>query len=168
MHYEAQLAAHLERNDPAAAAAFAAAAPAARREACEIVRDKAQTVAEVWPLVAFLFTEPDIEDVDEKVWRKVMKPGARSLLRKAATVIADAEPFDAATLEAGLRELIDAEGVSANRVLQPVRVAITGTNVSPGIFESLVALGRERSIARLDRAIGRLGDALPGDDSDPG
>jgi glutamyl-tRNA synthetase len=166
--YEAQLAAHLERNDPAAAAAFAAAAPAARREACEIVRDKAQTVAEVWPLVAFLFTEPDIEDVDEKVWRKVMKPGAGSLLRKAATVIADAEPFDAATLEGGLRELIDAEGVSANRVLQPVRVAITGTNVSPGIFESLVALGRERSIARLDRAIGRLGDALPGDDSDPG
>ena len=166
--YEAQLAAHLERNDPAAAAAFAAAAPAARREACEIVRDKAQTVAEVWPLVAFLFTEPDIEDVDEKVWRKVMKPGAGSLLRKAATVIADAEPFDAATLEAGLRELIDAEGVSANRVLQPVRVAITGTNVSPGIFESLVALGRERSIARLDRAIGRLGDARPGDDSDPG
>jgi glutamyl-tRNA synthetase len=166
--YEAQLAAHLERNAPEAAAAFAAATSAARREACEIVRDKAQTVAEVWPLVAFLFTEPDIEDVDEKVWRKVMKPGARSLLRKAATVIADAEPFDAATLEAGLRELIDAEGVSANRVLQPVRVAITGTNVSPGIFESLVALGRERSTARLDRAIGRLGDALPGDDSDPG
>jgi glutamyl-tRNA synthetase len=83
-------------------------------------------------------------------------------------VIADAEPFDAATLEAGLRELIDAEGVSANRVLQPVRVAITGTNVSPGIFESLVARGRVRSTARLDRAIGRLGDALPGDDSDPG
>jgi glutamyl-tRNA synthetase len=166
--YEAQLAAHLERNAPEAAAAFAAATPAARREACEIVRDKAQTVTEVWPLVAFLFTEPGIEDVDERVWRKVMKPGARSLLRKAATVIADAEPFDAATLEAGLRELIDAEGVSANKVLQPVRVAITGTNVSPGIFESLVALGRERSTARLDRAIGRLGDALPGDDSDPG
>jgi glutamyl-tRNA synthetase len=74
----------------------------------------------------------------------------------------------AARVDVRLRELIDAEGVSANRVLQPVRVAITGTNVSPGIFESLVALGRERSTARLDRAIGRLGDALPGDDSDPG
>ena len=78
--YEAQLAAHLERNDPAAAAAFAAAAPAARREACEIVRDKAQTVTEVWPLIAFLFTEPRIGDVDPKVFRKVMKPGTRSLL----------------------------------------------------------------------------------------
>ena len=125
--------------------------PEARREACEIVRDKAQTVAEVWPLVAFLFTEPDIEDVDEKVWRKVMKPGARSLLRKAATVIADAEPFDAATLEAGLRELIDAEGVSANKVLQPIRVAITGTNVSPGNLR-VARRARPRTVDREARS----------------
>ena len=74
--------------------------PEARREACEIVRDKAQTVTEVWPLIAFLFTEPRIEDVDPKVWSKVMKPGTRSLLRKADEVIAAAEPFDAETLEA--------------------------------------------------------------------
>jgi len=166
--YEAELADHLERNDPAAAAAFAAAAPAARREACRIVSDKAQTVAEVWPLIAFLFTEPGIEPADERVWRKVMKPGSRSLLRKAAAVVATVEPFDAEALERNLRELIEAEGVAATRVLQPVRVAITGSNVSPGIFESLAVLGRERAVARLDRAIGHLGDALPGDDSDPG
>ena len=166
--YEAELAGPLARNDPAAAAAFAAATPEARREACAIVRDKAQVVTEVWPLISFLFTEPRIEDVDPKIWSKVMKPGTRSLLRKADEAIAAAEPFDAETLEAGLRELIDSEGVSATKVLQPIRVAITGSNVSPGIFESLVALGRERVVARLDRAVGHLGDRLPGDDSDPG
>ena len=166
--YEAELAGHLERNDPEAAAAFAAAGPEARREACEIVRDKAQTVTEIWPLIAFLFTEPRIEDVDEKVWRKVMKPGTRSLVRKADEAIASADRFDASSLERVLREVIDAEGVSATKVLQPIRVAITGSNVSPGIFESLAALGRERAVARLDRAIGHLGDRLPGDDSDPG
>ena len=63
---------------------------------------------------------------------------------------------------------MDAEGVSATKLLQPIRVAITGSNVSPGIFDSLAALGRERAVARLDRAIGHLGDRLPGDDSDPG
>ncbi len=166
--YEAELEAELERSDPDAAAAFAAASPQARREACEIVRDKAQTVTEIWPLIGFLFAEPRIEDVDGKVWRKVMKPGSRSLLRKAAAVIDRTEPFAAEALEEGLRELIEAEDVGATKVLQPIRVAITGSNVSPGIFESLVALGHDRSIARLDRAIGRLGDALPGDDSDPG
>ncbi|MFN8113704.1 MAG: glutamate--tRNA ligase [Solirubrobacterales bacterium] len=166
--YEAELAGHLERNDPVAAAEFAAADPGARREACEIVRDKAQTVTEVWPLIAFLFTEPRAEDIDPKAWDKVMKPGTRSLLRKATEAIATAEPFDAETLEHDLRELIDREDVSATKVLQPIRVAITGSNVSPGIFESLVALGRQRSVSRLDQTIGRLGDRLPGDDSDPG
>ena len=132
------------------------------------MRDKAQTMTEVWPLIAFLFAEPRIEDVDGRVWRKVMKPGTRSLLRKAADLIAAADPYDAANLESELRGLIESESVSATKVLQPIRVAITGSNVSPGIFESLVALGRDRALARLDRAIGHLGEALPGDDTDPG
>jgi glutamyl-tRNA synthetase len=46
-------------------------------------------------------------------------------------------------------------------VFQPLRVAITGTTVSPGIFESLAALGREESVARIERALERL--SLPGD-----
>jgi glutamyl-tRNA synthetase len=166
--YEAEVAAQLERSDPSAAAAFAAAAPEVRREACEIVRDKAQTVAEVWPLISFLFVEPHLDGVDAKLWRKVMKPGTRPLLVAAAKEIADVGPFDADRLEDRLRELIAAEGVSATKVLQPIRLAITGSNVSPGIFESLAALGRERSLARLDRAIGRLGEGSAADDSDPG
>lgn len=166
--YEVEVAAQLERSDPAAAAAFAAAAPETRREACEIVRDKAQTLAEVWPLISFLFTEPRLEGVDGRLWRKVMKPGSRSLLVAAAGELAEADPFDAGRLEDRLRRLIEAEGVSATKVLQPIRLAITGSNVSPGIFESLAALGRERSLARLDRAIGRLGEGLAADDSDPG
>jgi glutamyl-tRNA synthetase len=166
--YEAELAAHLERTDPVAAAAFAAAGPEARREACSIVRDKAQTVTEIWPLIAFLFTDPDIDAVDPKLWRKVMKPDARPLLVAAARSLSEAERFEAGELEQRLRALIDSSGVSANKLLQPIRVAISASNVSPGIFESLAALGRERTLARLDRAIGRLGDGLPADDSDPG
>ncbi len=166
--YESQLASHLRRDDPAAAAEFAAATPEARREACEIVRDKAQTVTEVWPLIAFLFTEPDIEAVDPKVWNKVMKPGSEALLRRASEVLAGTEPFDVESVESALRGLIEEEGVSATKVLQPIRVAITGSNISPGIFESLVALGGERSILRLDRAIGRLDEGPPGAEPAPG
>jgi len=166
--YEAELEGYLGRNDPRAAHAFAEADPEARSEACAIVADKAQTVAEVWPLISFLFVDPALLPRDEKAWDKVMKPGTDVALRKAATVIEATEPFDAPTLEAGLRELIDAEGVSANKVLQPIRVAITGSTISPGIFESIAALGREDTIQRIHRAIGHLRDGLPGDDSDPG
>jgi glutamyl-tRNA synthetase len=163
--YERELAAHLERTDPAAASAFASASAEARREACEIVQEKAQTVTEIWPLIAFLFAEPA---EDEKAWAKVMKPEVEAVLAKEIEAIAEAEPFDAATLEARLRELIEAEGLGVGKALQPIRVAITGTTISPGIFESLAALGRERSLERLARALERLRDADPAVRGDQG
>lgn len=151
--YEAELAAHLARADPEGAEAFAAATPEARHEACAIVREKAQTVIEIWPLIAFLFVEPEI---DEKAWRKVMKPAVEPILSQAGDLIASVEPFDADALERALRALIEREGISASKGLQPIRVAISGSTISPGIFESLVALGRERSCRRIELALARL------------
>jgi glutamyl-tRNA synthetase len=151
--YEARVAAHLEREDPEAAAAFAAAPVEIRRAACEIVRDKAQTLAEVWPLVRFLFGEPV---ADERAWEKVMGAEAPALLASARDALAVLDPFDAEAVEAALGELVEAEGVKPKAVYQPIRVALTGTTVSPGIFESLAAFGRERSVARIDAAIARL------------
>ncbi|MEO7197688.1 MAG: glutamate--tRNA ligase, partial [Solirubrobacterales bacterium] len=151
--YEAEVAGHLARTDPEDAAAFAAATPEARHEACSIVREKAQTVVEVWPLIAFLFTDPP---VDERAWQKVMKPEVEALLSAEAALLEEVEAFDTATLERTLREFIEAKGLSVGKALQPIRVAITGSTISPGIFESLAALGRERSLARLERASIRL------------
>ena len=165
--YEAELAAHLGRTDPAGAEAFAAAPAELRAAACTIVREKAQTVIEVWPLISFLFVEPEME---EKAWRKVMKPAAVLPLAGSRDVIATIEPFDAATLEAGLRELIERDGLSASKALQPIRVAISGSTISPGIFESLETLGRERSVERIDAALARMreeGELDQGEDSRP-
>jgi len=151
--YERRLAGHIEREDPQAAAAFAAAPAERRQGACAIVQEKAQTLAEVWPLVGFLFT--DVAD-DPKAWGKVMGEDSRRLLERVAGELRDAEPFDVSDLERRLSALVEAEGVKAKQVYQPVRVAITGTTVSPGIFESLAALGREEAVARVEAAIARL------------
>jgi len=94
----------------------------------------------------------------------VMKPELAAVLAREREVIATVEPFDPAALERELRALLEEEGVGAGKGLQPIRVAITGTNISPGIFESLVALGRERSLRRIDRALERLRDSS-GEDS---
>jgi glutamyl-tRNA synthetase len=153
--YGATLAAHLARNDPAAAQAFAAATPEARREACAIVQEKAQVVTEIWPLIAFLFTEPE---PDEAAWKKVMKPSVAEPLAtgRDALEALEAGVWTADGLEAALRELMEAQEIGARKLLQPIRVAISGSSVSPGIFESLAALGRERSLARIGEALSRL------------
>ncbi len=123
------------------------------RAACEIVQEKAQTLAEVWPLIRFLF-EPPVED--EKAWRKVMGDGVGELLRAARDALAEADGFDASAVEAALTPLPERLGLKPGKVYQPIRVAITGGTVSPGIFESLAALGREESLRRVDAAIVRL------------
>jgi glutamyl-tRNA synthetase len=123
------------------------------REACGIAQEKAQTLAEVWPLIAFIF-EPPVDD--DAAWRKVMKDGTLPLLEAAHAALSSAGRFDAGAVEAALAPLPDELGVKPGRLYQPVRVAITGTTVSPGIFESLAALGREPALERIAGAIDRL------------
>jgi glutamyl-tRNA synthetase len=125
------------------------------RAACAIAQEKAQTLAEVWPLIRFVF-EPPVED--EKAWRKVMTD-ALPALQAAREALAAAPGFSPEELEAALTPLVDQLGVKPGEIFQPLRVAITGTTVSPGIFESLSVLGREESLARIDAAINRLAAA---------
>jgi glutamyl-tRNA synthetase len=124
------------------------------RRACAIAQEKAQTLDEVWPLIRFLFESP-VDD--EKSWNKVMKDGALPALEAAGAALAEiAGEFDVEAVEAALDPLPDRLGAKPGRVYQPIRVAVTGTAISPGIFESLAALGREESLSRIDAAITRL------------
>jgi glutamyl-tRNA synthetase len=123
------------------------------RAACEIVQEKAQTLEEVWPLIRFLF-EPPVED--EKAWRKTMKGEAPAALEAARHVLAGIGDFDVGAVEAALSPLPEKLGTKPGRVYQPIRVAISGGTVSPGIFESLAVLGREESLRRIDAALVRL------------
>jgi glutamyl-tRNA synthetase len=138
----------------AAVAAFAGREPDERlRAACEIAQEKAQTLAEVWPLIGFLFEEPE---TDEKAWRKVMKDGTLALLSEALVALRDTDPFEPPQLEEALGRIVAERDLKPGKLYQPIRVAITGTSVSPGIFESLAVLGKERSIERLGLAVERL------------
>jgi glutamyl-tRNA synthetase len=123
------------------------------RKACEIVQEKAQTLNEVWPLIRFLFEAP-VED--EKAWAKVMKEGTGPLLQSAHDALAAAGEFDAAAIEAALAPVLDRFDVKPGKLYQPIRVAITGSTVSPGIFESLAALGRDDALSRIEAALARL------------
>jgi len=126
------------------------------RTACRIAQEKAQTLEEVWPLIRFLFEPP--KD-DRKAWEAVMKEGVLSLLETAREALAAAGSFDAKGVEVALSSLPERLAVKPGKLYQPIRVAITGGTVSPGIFESLAALGREESLARIGATIERLAGA---------
>jgi glutamyl-tRNA synthetase len=123
------------------------------RAACAIAQEKAQTLNEVWPLIGFLFQEPE---TDEKAWRKVMKDGALPLLQEALDALREADSFEPDELETRLGRILAEHEVKPGKLYQPIRVAITGTSVSPGIFESLAVLGKDRSVERIERAVERL------------
>jgi glutamyl-tRNA synthetase len=129
------------------------------RTGCEIAQEKAQTLSEVWPLIRFLLEDP-VDDPD--AWRKVMTPEARPLLEAALAELRELPRFEASEIEAALRALVEREGVKPKAVFQPLRVAITGTTVSPGIFESLAALGREAALERLEQALDRMASPAAG------
>jgi glutamyl-tRNA synthetase len=78
---------------------------------------------------------------------------AADLLRVTRDRLAAVEPWTPETMEVALRELAEERGVAAGRIFQPLRVALTGMSVSPGIFEVLVAMGRELALRRLDDAL---------------
>jgi glutamyl-tRNA synthetase len=120
-------------------------------DAVEISEEKIQTLADFWPLVGFLFDGP----VDDPAaFKKVIgSNGGVESLKAARDALAGAEPFTVENIEAALREVVESRGDKPAKVFQPVRVAIAGTTVSPGIFESVALLGRDETLARIDRAL---------------
>ncbi|MEO7823203.1 MAG: glutamate--tRNA ligase [Gemmatimonadaceae bacterium] len=81
---------------------------------------------------------------------------AAALLQATRDALAAAPDWEAVTLESRLRAVADAQGVAAGKVFQPLRVALTGLSVSPGIFEMLIQMGRELSLDRIDAALRTL------------
>jgi glutamyl-tRNA synthetase len=128
------------------------------RDAVAISEEKIQTLTEFWPLVGFLFDGPAD---DPKAFQKVIcSDGGVECLQAAREALADAEPFTVETVEAALRRVVESRGTKPAKVFQPVRVAIAGTTISPGIFESVALLGRNETLARIDRALQSAGEGF--------
>jgi glutamyl/glutaminyl-tRNA synthetase len=91
-------------------------------------------------------------DPVEKVLRKGDNQGLHAL-RDVRGVLAAAPDWLAPSLEAAVKAFCERAGLGLGKVAQPIRVAVTGTTVSPPIFESLEFLGRQRTLARIDRCL---------------
>jgi glutamyl-tRNA synthetase len=123
------------------------------RGAVEITEEKIQTLADFWPLVSFFFDGP--VDDPKAFDKTIRRDGGVEALAAARAALEQTEPFDAERIESALRAVVDRLGAKPGKVFQPVRVAIAGQTVSPGIFESVALLGKDEALARIDSALAR-------------
>jgi glutamyl-tRNA synthetase len=119
-------------------------------EAVRISQEKIHTLADFWPLAGSLLDGPTDDPAARERW---LTDEGRSALAEARSALTEAASFDEAGVGEALKAVIDRRGVKPREVYQPLRVAITGDTVSPGIFESVALLGREETLRRIDRAL---------------
>ena len=104
---------------------------------------------------ALFFFEDEVE-LDEKAASKFLTPQSSRLILKLRKELSKIDTFTSENIKSAFHRVMDEEAVKLGKLAQPVRVAITGGTISPGIFETLSLLGRDRSLHRLDAALGRV------------
>jgi glutamyl-tRNA synthetase len=117
--------------------------------------ERAKTLVEMADQLAPFFRSG--VSFDEAAAKKNLTPETRPLLEEARRLVAEHIGSGAHALEAGFRELAAQKGLGLGKVAQPVRVAVTGSTVSPPLFETIVLLGRDESLLRIDAALSRIG-----------
>ena len=141
----------LPRVTAAAGRPLTADESAALRALAPLVQERAKRLTDIAPQVRFVLSG-ELE-WDAASWDKVMAaPDAVKALTEATSALQDLTDWSTPSIEAALRAVLESTGLSAAKGLQPVRVAVTGSAVSPPLFESLAALGRERTLQRLAAA----------------
>jgi glutamyl-tRNA synthetase len=111
------------------------------RRAASLVQEKISRLGDFPAFAGFLF-----HDVEAQV------DGGAEVVAAARDALVDVEPFTADTIEAALRDVLGRLGLKPRQGFQPIRLAVTGSTVSPGLFESIELLGREKTLARLSAA----------------
>lgn len=120
-----------------------------------LVQERTKTLSEVAAQVRFLYEEPEY---DEDSWSKVMeKDGVTDVLDAAGDRLRALDEWTTERIEATLRGMLETLGIGARKGLQPLRVAVTGSSISPPLFESLAVLDRATVLDRIGRARSRLG-----------
>ncbi|MBS0366359.1 MAG: glutamate--tRNA ligase [Proteobacteria bacterium] len=152
---------HLMRAEPAAVVPYLRAQ--LRRIGCEssdqallegvIVaqRERAKTLKEMAHNSRFFFV--DRIDIDPKAAAKHLTADGRAALTQVRARLAALPAWDAPSIHSALNALAEAAGTGLGKIAQPLRVAVTGTAVSPPIDQTLALLGRERALARLDAVL---------------
>ncbi len=124
-------------------------------QALALAKERCRVTGELVERSRFFF--PVEIEYDPKAVKKIWKGDASKYLAMVRDVLADVENWSEAGLEEALGPLAENLQIGAGKLIQPIRLAVTGTNVSPGIYETLAIVGKELTLQRIERALAELG-----------
>ena len=117
----------------------------------DVVRVRVKTLQEIADASEYFFK--DVTDYDEKGAAKHFTPAAAELLENCVAHLKAIKDFNLETTEAVYNKMTEETGLSLGKVIHPTRLALTGRTVSPGLFDVMILLGKEKTIARMEKAI---------------
>ncbi len=124
----------------------------------EALGDRLKVFSDIVKLGRYFFTESVTYDPDA-VKKRLRKEGVPAMLADLDRLLAETEPYDLATLERAVHEYAEKAGRKMGDVVNPLRVAVTGQGVGPGLYDCLVILGRQRCRDRIAAAVAMLSEA---------
>ncbi len=124
-------------------------------KALELAKERCRVTGELVSRSRFFF--PVEIEYDPRAVKKIWKGEAPRYLASVKKVLAGVDHWNEAALETAIRALAENLQIGAGKLIQPIRLAVTGTNVSPGIFETLAVIGKELALQRIENALATLG-----------
>jgi len=128
-----------------------AAGPVDTQRVIETLKPRSKTLEDMADQALFYYTEDIV--YEDKAAKKFLKPAALEPMRLLAQKLDNLTDYTEENLEGAFKAVMDQTGLKLGKIAQPVRVALTGRTASPGIFEIVSIIGKERVISRLKRAI---------------
>jgi len=117
----------------------------------ETLQTRSKTLVEMANAAVFYYQD-DVQ-FDEKAAKKFLKPDILDVLQKSSDYIEGLDTYTQESLEDVFKKIMVETDLKFGKIAQPLRVAITGTTMSPGIFEMLLALGKEKTVQKIKTAI---------------
>ncbi len=164
---------HMRRMDPAAVAEACKEAMVREgtwqegtdmgyfRAAVACMGDRIKLFPDMGHNAGFFFRE-DYPYDEKSVRKRLLKEGALDVLKEERTILAELPDWTTASTDAAIHALAERRGAGLGELVHPLRVAVSGTGVGPGLFEMLEVMGEERVLARIDRRLATFAGGAPG------
>ncbi|TMA28019.1 MAG: glutamate--tRNA ligase [Deltaproteobacteria bacterium] len=120
-----------------------------------LMQERARTLNEIRDAYR-AYIEPQMPEYDEKAVKKQLTAETKPLLAEARDLIGRTFDQGPQAMEHAFRELAEKKGLGLGKLAQPVRTAVTGTTVSPPLFETIALLGKEKALRRIDAALEKI------------